>query len=144
MRLWHKDLLCVLPKQQLVSQWRECCAIARTIAVIGTPNHILVNRIMDYPISHFYAYAHLVIEEMNKRGFAITVTAYAKFEEYIFKIVDKSDVEQNEPSFETLFYNWHNDRYLWQCFYNLEEKHDCGAITDEEWQQIEELATFYV
>lgn len=25
---------------------------------------------------------------------------------------------------------WHNDRYFLQCFYNLQEKHDCGGITE--------------
>ena len=49
MRLWHKDLIGVLPQKQLVSQWRECCAIVRNIAVNGSPNHIPVNKVMDYP-----------------------------------------------------------------------------------------------
>ena len=41
MRLWHKDLIPYLPKQQLISQWRECCCIAKNIADNGTPNHLL-------------------------------------------------------------------------------------------------------
>ena len=48
MRLWHVDLIDVLPRKQLLSQWRECCAIAKSIADKGTPNHILVNKITDY------------------------------------------------------------------------------------------------
>lgn len=63
MRLWHKDLIQILPKNQLLSQWRECCCIARNIAVNGTPNHILVNKIMDYGIAHFYSYTKLVYLE---------------------------------------------------------------------------------
>ena len=47
MRLWHKDLIPVLPRQQLIGQWRECCLIAKQISEKGTPNHILVNKIMD-------------------------------------------------------------------------------------------------
>ena len=39
MRLWHKDLISVLPRQQLLGQWRECCLIARNIAEKNTPNH---------------------------------------------------------------------------------------------------------
>lgn len=31
MRLWHYDLLDVLPRQQLCSQLRECVAIAKDI-----------------------------------------------------------------------------------------------------------------
>ena len=37
MRLWHKDLIYVLPRQQLLGQWRECCLIAKNIAEKGTP-----------------------------------------------------------------------------------------------------------
>lgn len=28
MRIWHKDLIPVLPREQLVAQWKECSAIA--------------------------------------------------------------------------------------------------------------------
>lgn len=31
MRLWHIDLIPVLPREQLVAQWRECSAIAGAI-----------------------------------------------------------------------------------------------------------------
>lgn len=141
MRLWHKDLLQVLPAQQLVAQWRECCAIARNIAMIGTPNHILVNKIMDYPISHFYTYSELVLDEMRKRGFSTTITAKKKFDEYLEKI-DK-DYKEIIP-YESLFYNWHNDKYFWQCLYNLEEKYDCGGITEEEKKAIDDIAVFYI
>lgn len=51
MRLWHKDLIDVLPRQQLIAQWRECCCIAKNIADNGYPNHILVNKIMDFGLS---------------------------------------------------------------------------------------------
>ena len=48
MRLWHKDLIPVLPRQQLLSQWREVCGIARDINAEGTHNHLLVNRVSNY------------------------------------------------------------------------------------------------
>ena len=28
---------------------------------------------------------------------------------------------------------WHNERYLDQCYYNLQEKFDCNGISEEEW-----------
>ena len=56
MRLWHKELIPYLPRQQLLGQWRECCAIAKSIAETGTPNHVLVNKIMEYPKPHFVLY----------------------------------------------------------------------------------------
>lgn len=69
MRLWHKDLIPVLPRQQLLGQWRECCAIMSNIAKKGTPNHVLVNKVMDYNHDHFYTYALHVKDEMRKRGY---------------------------------------------------------------------------
>ena len=53
MRLWHTSLIPVLPREQLVAQWRELSAIAGKIQLNGTPNHVLVNFIMDYDFNHF-------------------------------------------------------------------------------------------
>lgn len=69
MRLWSYQLLPYLPRQQLLSQWRECCCIAKSITEKGTPNHILVNKIMDYPIDHFVEYCAYVCIEMEYRGY---------------------------------------------------------------------------
>jgi len=125
MRLWHKDLIPVLPRQQLLGQWRECCLIAKNIAEKGSPNHILVNRIMDYPIEHFTTYAWLVRSEMVKRGYKVD---YLKFHKWF--------LIHNRVDFEELFKDWHNERYLTQCLFNLQEKFDCGGIPKEEWEKI--------
>ena len=55
MRLWHKDLLInhALPKQQLVGQWRECILILKALADDKTPNHILVNKVLNYDKKEF-------------------------------------------------------------------------------------------
>ena len=42
------------------------------------------------------------------------------------------------PENAVLFPMWHTNAYLIQCFYNLEEKHDRGGITDEEWHIIQD------
>lgn len=68
MRLWHKDLIPVLPRQQLLSQWREVCGIAANIAQKGSPDHILVNKIMNYPVDNFVIYTDMVIKEINSRN----------------------------------------------------------------------------
>lgn len=126
MRLWHKDLITVLPRMQLCGQWRECCAIAKSIAEKGTPGHILVNKIMDYPDSHFIYYAKIVSSEMQRRGYTCNMNKFTKHVQA--KVLF--------PSNDELFDGWHNERYLRQCLYNLQEKHDCGAIPDDEWQRI--------
>ena len=136
MRLWHKDLIHVLPRQQLLGQWRECCAIAKSIAEKGTPNHILVNRIMDYPLEHFYRYCGKVFSQFVDRG-------YKCDEHNVICYVESpyTDVFYNQKLLcdDALFHDWHNERYFWQCFYNLQEKFDCGAISKEEWRRIDEL-----
>lgn len=130
MRLWHKDLIPVLTDKQLLGQWRECCAIASNIANKGTPNHILVNKIMDYPIEHFHYYGFLVCIEIQNRGFKCD---FAKFNNYF----PFNEYNKYKPVlYKELFKNWHNYRYLDQCYYNLQEKFDCGGISKEDWQKI--------
>ena len=132
MRIWHKDLIPYLPKNQLLAQWRECCCIARNIAVNGTPNHILVNSVLDYPMEHFWNYARVVTEEMKRRNYKFDVKKFTKWHyQYADPLPDLIVLEM-------VFSGWHNDRYLRQCYYNLEEKHDRGGISDEEWKIIEE------
>lgn len=69
MRLWHKNLINVLPREQLIGLWRELSAIAGSIQKKGTPNHILVNFVLEYDYDHFISYAAEVREEMTRRGY---------------------------------------------------------------------------
>ena len=131
MRLWHYALLIYLPRQQLLSQWRECCCIAKSIAEKGTPNHILVNKIMDYPIDHFMTYCDLVAKEMYNRGYKCDSTRLTKWTK---QLVDKYTL----VSSDNLFSGWHNDRYLNQCIINLQEKFDSNGICKNEWNLIVE------
>lgn len=131
MRCWHKDLIPVLPRQQLLGQWRECCLIAKNIAEKGTPNHLLVNRIMDYPLDDFYTYCYLVKCEMDNRGYK---TNAKKLYKNLFS------TRPGEPFclnvLQPIFKGWHDRRYLQQCFFNLQEKYDCGGISSDEWETI--------
>ena len=128
MRLWHKDLISILPREQLVAQWRECSAIAGAIIKNGTPNHILVNKVLDYDYDHFITYSLLIRAEMTKRGYKTMQSVEDKI-----KLLNPS---YKEISFEQLYKDWHNERYFLQCFYNLQEKYDCGGISEEDWQKI--------
>ena len=132
MRLWHKDLIPVLPKQQLISQWRECCCIARNISVNGSPNHLLVNKIMDYPKWQFMKYTIEVCKELEKRGYKINRYKFFKW----FDQWDDGTIKTGDIDYDDLFAGWHNSRYLIQCYHNLQEKYDCGGITKDEWFQI--------
>lgn len=133
MRMWHKMLIDVLPDKQLIAQWRELCAIVGSIKLKGTPNHMLVNKVLWYNKSHFYNYACLVCNEMFIRGFEPTDEARDKILDYV------SDEERqigSSISIEELYGGWMGDRYLLQCFYNLQEKFDCGGIDPIDWERI--------
>ena len=134
MRLWHYELVRALPDNQLVSQWRELCAIASRINKIGYPNHILVNKVMDYSYKEILDYAERVVEEMVHRGFKINVKTYDTFYQNILNNKDKfKNIKESRLG---QFKGWHNYRYYWQCYFNLQEKYDCHAISKKEWQRI--------
>lgn len=135
MRLWHKDLIPYLPQKQLVAQWRELCCIAKNIADKGTPNHLLVNKVLEYPIVNFHKYIRLVTSEMSRRGINVNRNTY---------INCINNLERGQKYFYNgilignyLYDDWMNDRYLIQCYYNLQEKYDCGGLTDDEWHKID-------
>lgn len=126
MRLWHYQLIPYLPKKMLVSEWRELIAIKRQWEK-GTLKHRLVSYVMDYDKQYFSFYTWKVVKELKRR--------LIKYQEkYYDEILDfcemPKDVVANYPE--------HNDRYLEQCYYNLQEKADRGIINKDEWQLIED------
>ena len=126
MRLWHYKLIPVLPKDMLVSQWRECIAIKRQWEK-GTLKHRLVSYVQNYSKDYFIAYIVKLSVELDNRN----IKYKHKYFEEFYKFCDGKYYK--EPYLE------HNDRYLKQCYYNLQEKYDRGIVTQEEWQKIEDL-----
>lgn len=126
MRIWHKYLVGALPKPQLKGEWRELCLMAKNIKLNNSPNHLLVNKTMKYDISHFFTYCKMIAEEMRNRNIRVN-------ENLISKYFGDAYTDCQLIEFEDLFAGWHNNRYLIQCFFNLEEKYDCGGITESEW-----------
>lgn len=133
MRLWHKFLIKALPREQLVAQWRECSAIAGNILTKGNPNHLLVNKIMDFPLQHFISYSYYVREEMTKRGYKTMDKVWDKI---CSVILDKNI---SILPIDEIFKEWHNDTYWIICYYNLKEKWLCGGIKEEDWNKIDIL-----
>ena len=79
MRLWHRSLVPFLPRQQLVAQYRECCAIAKNWVANGTPNHILVNKVMNYSPDEFITYTQLILTTFSARGYKTTSVSRNNF-----------------------------------------------------------------
>lgn len=111
MRLWHVYLIKVLPMKQLVSQWRECCCIAKNIANKGTPNHLLVNKVLEYHYNNFNHYTMLVVNEMKNRGYKVRENSISNFIDNLISGIDKFN---NSKPTMVLFEGWHNERYLKQ------------------------------
>ena len=131
MRLWHTALITALPREQLVAQWRELSAIAGAIQKNGTPNHILVNFVLDYDYDHFISYAYYVREEMTKRGYRTMNSVWDKItslkSDYILLPLHEVYCDKMD-----LF-------YLRVCYYNLGEKYVCGGIPTIDWRPIETI-----
>ena len=128
MRLWDYRLLKVLPDKFIIAEWRECIAIKRQWEK-GTLKHRLVSYVMDYDKIYFGEYINNIICELDKRK--IKYNEKLKFEIYDFCCNDIQNIFKIVNN-----YPEHNDRYLKQCYYNLQEKYDRGIITEEEWQKI--------
>ena len=126
MRLWHYKLIPVLPNKMLVAQWRECIAIKRQWEK-GTLKHRLVSYVMNYGKNYFMNYASMIANELCNREI-----------NYKMQYLDELSDFCNCPVFinKLKTYPEHNDRYLKQCYYNLQEKYDREIITECEWLKI--------
>lgn len=131
MRLWHTSFIPVLPRPQLVAQWRELSSIAGAIQKNGTPNHVLVNFVLNYDYDDFINYAKYVREEMTRRGYSTMNSVWEKIIEL------KSDWK--EKPIEEVYKEKMNNEYLTICYWNLREKFRCGGVSAEDFMRIEEV-----
>lgn len=130
MRLWHYELLPFLPEAQFKGQWRELVAVMRDWRDRETTNHLLINRVMEYPKQDLGGYFAMYRKEYKKRyGKDIPGSTAIEF-------CDFCNGYYNKPP----FHGWHNKKYLRVCMANLYEKHFFGIgksrITDEEWKRL--------
>ena len=130
-RIWHRDFIKVLPREQLVAQWRELSAIAGAIQKNGTPNHLLVNFVLDYDYDHFISYAYYVRQEMTSRGYRTMDSVWNKIVALKpdYTLLPLNDVYERKM----------NTTYFNICYFNLFEKWLCDGISEEDWIKIEEL-----
>lgn len=117
MRLWHEKLIQSLPRNQLLGQHRECCALR---GKGWGKRHSTVNYVFEYSPYLLYKYHLLVMEEMNRRGYRVSAEWLNK--DYRGKNMERYEnlipVEVISP-----IYQEHNEEYLIECLENLENKH---------------------
>lgn len=85
---------------------------------------------IDYDKSYFYTYVYLVVQEMKNRGIKYN-------EKYLEEIYAFCYEDTKNSGVYLLNYAVHNNRYFYQCYYNLQEKYDRGIITEAEFQKIQ-------
>lgn len=130
MRIWHYRLLPYLPDLQFKGQLRELVAIMRAWRDNGTTNHLLINRVMDYPKADLTSCFWLYVNEYGKR--------YDNYNDELMKeFVDFADGGHFNAN---PFPGWHDDDYLKVCMANLFEKHEKAKgktqISQKEWQRV--------
>lgn len=139
MRLWHKDLISVLPKAQLISQWRELSAIATKWIEDGTPNNILVNFVTKYSPRHFISFAHEVREEMERRGYKTSDAVWCNR-----IIAVDPDWDDKYLDHDLIYYNKMTREYLKVCCWNLYEKAICNGMPKEEYEILHPFFQEYI
>ncbi len=139
MRLWHYELLPYLPAYQLKGQYRELIAIMRNWRDKGTPNHLLVNPLMDYPKTEFMRYFSLYCWYYSFR-FGKQVPDSYKIEFVDFCYSENKDNIEHTTFPGELFKGWHNKEYLRVCMANLYEKYKFAKgkskISEIEWKNL--------
>ena len=127
MRLWHQKLIPFLPRQQLLGQHRECCALRGK----GWGKK---HKIVDYVFTHnpalLVAYHFLIIKEMKRRGYNPDKTW--EIAEYRGSTIGMTELYEfcdpiilqlyTELPQEEMIYLEHNDAYLQECIENLRSK----------------------
>lgn len=90
------------------------------------------------------SYTYMVQQEMKRRGFHIYPPALFSQNDNLMLAEEEGyfcddDIYDFMKYMNDPFPGWHTNRYLIQCYFNLEEKYDCGMIPDSEWKPIEEF-----
>lgn len=116
MRLWHEKIIQLLPKNQLLGQHRECCALRGNG---WKKKHKTVDYVFSYSPYLLFRYHLLVMEEMEKRGY--NVSEEWKDKNYRGKIEEKY-MNLEEEVIEDPIYKEHNNKYLDECIENLRNK----------------------
>lgn len=120
MRLWPLKILGQLPRQQLLGQHRECCALRGNG---WGRKHSTVDYVFKHPHWWLYAYHHEVMREMQKRGYEIDIKWFNNL--YRGKRLGIDYSLLTEPYEEIRFlriYPEHNTKYLEECIANLAHK----------------------
>ena len=116
MRLWHEQIIHLLPKNQLLGQHRECCALRGNG---WNKKHRTVDYVFKYSPYNLFIYHSKIMDEMEKRGYRVS----REWRDKNYrgqKAESYSNLE--ETNISSPIYKEHNDEYLQECIENLAGK----------------------
>ena len=119
MRLWHQDLIDKLPRQQLLGQHRECCALR---GKGWGKKHATVDYVFEYDPSRLVAYHYKIMQEMEQRGYNPNKDWYLHNYRGKNLGLDYGFATDYEYWLDKEIYPEHNKSYLRECVENLAEK----------------------
>lgn len=119
MRLWHYKLLPLLPRQQLLGQHRECCALRGNG---WDKKHSTVQYALNAPYEHLVCFHFQVITEMEKRGY----TVEEKWMDSVYRGKSCKPMLKTDRDillgYDEFHYPEHTEAYLQECINNLKGK----------------------
>jgi uncharacterized protein (TIGR02328 family) len=116
MRLWHEKLISSLPRQQLLGQHRECCALRGNG---WGKKHSTVDYVFKYDLNKLFCYHCKVMKEMTKRGYMVDYNWFIY--NYRGRILGYDNFNFFEYDYSPV-YSEHDDDYLQECLTNLKNK----------------------
>lgn len=116
MRLWHEELIDDLPRQQLLGQHRECCALRGNG---WGRKHETVDYVFDYSPYKLFQYHQMIMADMHRRGYHVSV----EWLDVNYRGKQCAPYEDLAPVPLTVpIYPEHDAAYLQACRENLEGK----------------------
>ena len=120
MRLWHEDLIPLLPTQQLLGQHREICALR---GLSWKKPHSVVNYVFEHPYQDLFEFHVIVKTEMETRGYSINPLWKNRYYRGQRIGIEISEMTVKEKKCITHpIYQEHNETYYQECIDNLKGK----------------------
>lgn len=131
MRLWHYEMISILPKNILIKLWHDCEAIGSNLERKGTTGDVKCDRILDFHRGEFEAYCTRIHNTMIFRRCKIN----NKLGQLLFARI-KDNADKFHPSDIVtvgVYKNWHDLDYFDLCYKLIKELHDCNVVKDDDW-----------
>ena len=122
MRLWHQALIKHLPRQQLLGQHRECCALR---GKGWNRKHSVVNYVFEHSYDDLYQYHKLIMAEIINRGYKVNIKwldSNFRGNSLGYDYSNFTNIPYIIKPTNYIVYPEHNDEYLAECLDNLNNK----------------------